>query len=140
MPINHGQGRGLTNYRIGAKTGSEWRTLTLLNLPSHTHPATTEDMTFSAPAATTSSTAAIDSPTPGATVLGQLKADVPPPNTFEGTLYTDASKANTSLAEGSVTGSAILSNTGGNQNVSIVQPVLAISYIIALMGIYPSKP
>ncbi|WP_413206506.1 phage tail protein [Rhodospirillum sp. A1_3_36] len=139
MPVNHGHGPGLTNYPIGARTGSERRTLTLLDLPSHSHSATTEDLAFSTPAATTSSTAAIDPLTPGANVLGELNADLPPPNIFMGTLYADASKANTSLAEGPVTGSTSLSNSGGNQYFSIIQPIQAISYIIALAGVYPSR-
>jgi microcystin-dependent protein len=34
---------------------------------------------------------------------------------------------------------ATIGNAGGNLPVSIVQPYLAINFIIALQGIYPSR-
>jgi microcystin-dependent protein len=37
LPIGMGQGPGLSNYNIGAKDGAETATVTLNQLPAHTH-------------------------------------------------------------------------------------------------------
>ncbi|MCA9167759.1 MAG: tail fiber protein [Planctomycetales bacterium] len=37
VPIGAGQGPGLSNYRLGEKSGAESVTLTVANLPAHTH-------------------------------------------------------------------------------------------------------
>jgi microcystin-dependent protein len=43
-------------------------------------------------------------------------------------------------ATGNATGPAnSIGNTGGNQSVSLVQPFLAVNYIICLQGIFPSR-
>jgi microcystin-dependent protein len=40
VPIQHGQGQGLSAYNLGQKGGHEEITLTNLNMPSHNHQAT----------------------------------------------------------------------------------------------------
>jgi microcystin-dependent protein len=39
VPVHQGQGPGLQNYVLGQKAGVETVTLTLAQLPTHTHPA-----------------------------------------------------------------------------------------------------
>lgn len=42
-PINMGQAPGLSDYRIGEKTGTEQFTMTIAQLPSHSHGVTAKD-------------------------------------------------------------------------------------------------
>ena len=37
LPVCYGQGNGLTDYPLGTKTGSEFVTLSVTQIPSHTH-------------------------------------------------------------------------------------------------------
>jgi len=43
------------------------------------------------------------------------------------------------ITGGSVAGNVSLEDTGGSQSIDIMQPFLALNYIIALQGIYPSR-
>lgn len=114
IPVGTGQGPGLTNYTLGEVTGVESVTLTQGNLPGHTHTmmATTDGAALNVAAG-----ASLASNPRGGTM----------PNIYE------AGAAN-QVAMGSQTGPA-----GGNQPVSILQPVLALEYIICMYGIYPSR-
>jgi len=109
-PVGAGQGPGLSNYPIGQKTGSEQTVLTTANLPSHTH-------TLRASSSPGTSNA------PGGNV---------PAVNRDGILHYGAS------ADADMN-SAGVSNTGGNQPINNVQPVLGMHYCIALQGIFPSR-
>ena len=109
IPIHAGSGPGLSPRRLGAKAGSENETLTVNQLPSHTH-------TWKA------TTAIAQNRSPGSNALASPTGD----------LY--AAVANqTSLR------SAAISNVGGSRSHSNLMPYLCINYIIALFGIYPSR-
>jgi microcystin-dependent protein len=111
-PIHQGQRPGGINFDIGGKAGVE--TVTLLNtqMPQHTH---------SALATTTA-----DSKSPQGKVWS-----------------TDAGANIAAWATAPTAGAAMSSNAvsvvGQNFAHQNMQPVLAISYIIALEGIYPPR-
>ena len=115
-PISPGQGAGLPNYRWGDRSGVEERVLAAANLPTHTHqvapPCDDVDSTTSSPAGAY----------PGADSSGLPTA-----------IYASAPEA--ALTMGSSTTSAV----GGNQPVPMRDPTLAISFCIALVGLYPSR-
>lgn len=122
-PIGNGSGPGLSPRQLGEKGGSETNTLQTVHLPAHNHAAalnvSSADATQSA--ATENSTIA----TPG-TLSGR---------TFTATQGFNAGTPDVTMNAASVqTGM-----TGGNQPVNNVQPFLAINYIIALEGTYPSR-
>lgn len=118
-PIGTGQGPGLSNYVLGQQGGIESQTLLTNNMPAHTHP-------LSEPASTSAGT----SNTPGA---DKVLAKAVTPDRQEVNIYTTATP-DTSLK------SSPAGVTGGSIPLVTRAPFLAINYIIAVEGIYPSQP
>lgn len=110
IPIHAGSGPGLSPRRLGAKAGAEKVTLTVNQMPSHTH-------NFQA------STNFADETAPEGNVLAQQSA---------AQLYFSGSPT-INLAPQSI------DNIGGSRSHTNLQPFLCIHYIIALFGIYPSR-
>ncbi|MEM8980603.1 MAG: tail fiber protein [Pseudomonadota bacterium] len=112
-PIHAGQGPGLSDHRPGQKGGNETTTLTPANLPPHKH-----DVTVVVEAA----------PANLANPTGNMFA------AFTGfvadTAATEVNMSPKTIAESSVGTSTPFSNE---------MPYLAMNYIIALEGTYPSR-
>ena len=117
-PYGQGQGLGLPPYTIGEVFGTTSTTLTLTQMPAHTHPLTVQ----------LNATNAADTQT---SPSGNLLANGPR------TYATTGSPANTPMAAGAVSGT--LGPTGGNQPFSIQNPGLALTWCVATVGIYPSR-
>lgn len=111
LPLHAGHGPGLSDRRLGAKGGAEKVTLTVNQLPSHSHQ-------FSA----TTSNATDNSPSSTMTVAKGVGFDP----------YI-ASSANVPMASNTV------SSIGGSQSHTNLMPYLCVHFIIALFGIYPSR-
>lgn len=110
IPIHMGSGPGLTPRQIGSKSGSETVTVTVNQLPSHSHPMqATEE-----PA---------DSPNPGGKIPGRSTAL---------DLYINQSPS-TVLNPASVT------SVGGSQSHTNLMPTQCVHFIVALFGVYPSR-
>ena len=109
LPLHMGNGGG-SSYVLGQNGGSEEVTLTVNQMPSHSHP-----MLANSGNATTANAA------------GNVLAQTP--------TYTPyiASNANVQLA-----GTAIAQQVGGSQPHSNIQPFLCVDFIISLYGVYPS--
>ena len=145
-PIHHGMGPGLTDRFLGEVGGEETHSLTVNEMPAHDHalgththniPALPVDVRASSALATTGDPAGNVLATTTMTGRGGTK----------GTNIYNAGKADVSLGGGhttapSVTGAAtgMTSSTGGGQPHSIMQPFLVVRCIIALQGIFPSRP
>ncbi|HKK74357.1 MAG TPA: tail fiber protein [Saprospiraceae bacterium] len=110
VPVHAGSGPGLSPRRLGAKGGAEKETLTVNQLPSHGHPARAANENA-------------DNRAP----QGAL------PAIAQGDLY--ASRQGTPL---NFAGEAITA-VGGSRSHTNVQPFLCIHFIMALVGIYPSR-
>jgi microcystin-dependent protein len=123
VPIHWGQGQGLSPYVIGQSAGSENQTLTVQNLPAHTHPAALN--------ASGGTKATLQIPAAGSTLghsddragTGSLPAIYCPANTA----------TNTAL------GGLTIGLSGNNTPFSNLQPYLAITFAILLVGIFPSR-
>jgi microcystin-dependent protein len=113
-PLCMGQGTGLSNYIQGQLVGTEQVTLTGANMPSHNHP-----VSLSANDATTIT------PVGGSTVGNNVQ---PALNGF----YAKG-PVNQPLSSSSFTAS-----TGGLPHENR-QPFLALNYVIAWTGVYPSQ-
>ncbi|RBP48756.1 phage tail protein [Arenicella xantha] len=111
VPIHAGHGPGLSARRLGAKAGSETVTLTVNQLPSHTH-----NMEGVAANATL--------PNPQDNHLGTSTVIQP----FAPTESLDENMATTAVAK-----------VGGSRLHANEQPYLCVHFIIALFGIYPSR-
>lgn len=140
-PVGMGQGPGLSNINQGEAAGAENATLTINNMPPHTHTASvsggiTATGTASIPATTTSTG---EGATPGTTtVLGPASASGRPAS-----LYSTAAP-NTTLAPFNISvqgGAPSIQNSvaGSGLPISLRNPYLGINFIIALQGIFPSR-
>jgi len=109
IPIHAGTGPGLSPRRLGSKGGAEKVTLTVNQLPSHTHA-----WRASTDLASTRDTANA--------VLAQSVPDI----------YT-------SRAAPIPLHSTTVGNTGGSRSHTNEMPFLCVHFIIALIGIYPSR-
>ena len=109
--VNQGQGPGLSNYVVGEMRGQEMVTLMQTNLPPHTHSVNCD---------------------------GSASGQASPAGHFPGSVGT-ATERPYSTASNTTMAPNMIGVTGGGQPVSIVQPVLCVSFIIALAGIYPSR-
>ena len=130
VPVGVGQGPGLSNYDLGQVGGSENTTLTINQMPSHTHGLALTVTISASNAGATSNVATVS----GTNTLGAL-AD---PSTGNPILGYNNQPPNVALNTGAVIGGTI-QPAGGSQPFSLMQPYLAINYIIALEGIFPSR-
>jgi microcystin-dependent protein len=111
VPIHFGQGPGLSSYSEGQTGGAESVVLISTQIPAHTH---------SVNAATTGGNQA--SPASGFPAVEST-----------GTSLNYSPTSNTTM-----NGSMIAPNSGGQAHENR-QPFLAVNFIIALQGIYPSR-
>jgi microcystin-dependent protein len=118
--VGQGQGPGLANYVLGQSAGSETTSIVTANLPAHSHA-----FNISSAAGTTG--------TPGTTTyLSKAPSTGSGPNATVENMYT-INAPDTTLNP------AAIGNTGSNTPISILQPYLAVSYIIAMTGVFPSR-
>ena len=110
VPIHAGTGPGLTPRYQGSRGGYEDTTLSVSNLPSHTHQARGSSETP-------------DSVSPEGSV---------PATKIRTNLY-HSGYADVNM------GATAISNTGGNQPHNNMPPFLAIKFIIAYEGLYPPR-
>ncbi|RZS98943.1 phage tail protein [Aquimarina brevivitae] len=123
VPIGPGRGPGLTERRLGERSGTETNILNITQLPSHTHSVT---MNVSSGDATQSAA------TNGASIAT--------PGALDGRSFSPTLGYNTSTPDiGLNQQSATIGNTGGNQSVNNMQPWLGIHFIICQFGTFPSR-
>jgi microcystin-dependent protein len=111
VPLNQGNGRGLSPYVIGELAGGQTETLLTSEMPQHSHSVSDNQASDSATALSTFPSNDSRSPS----------------NIYNTT--TDGSQMNPRM----------LSITGSSQPHNNMQPYLATNYCIALVGIYPSR-
>ena len=111
VPIHRGQGPGLSNRREGSKGGAEQVTLLASQMPAHTHGFRASTNPVEATAGPNGSVVAD---------AGSVK------------IYA-ASQTSVDLSPTSIT------STGQGQAHGNLAPFLCVNFIIALVGIYPSR-
>ncbi len=112
IPIHPGTGTGLTSRKLGAKGGGEKETVTVNQLPSHTHRL-----------------AAID----------ETATEVNPQGRMLGRTVVGVSDIYNNVADPCNMNAAEIGALGGSQSHTNLQPFLCVHFIIALFGIYPSR-
>jgi microcystin-dependent protein len=117
VPIQWGQGPGLSPYSLGQVSGSETTTLTQNNLPPHSH-----NLNASAGGKGNAAT-----PTNNFLGIGNV------PSSTETTNNYNNAAATGTLNPGSITGG------GSSVPFNNIQPYLCITFLIALEGIFPSR-
>ena len=112
VPVHWGTGAGLSSYVIGQQAGQENVTLLQSQMPAHTHLLN-----------------AVISGGNQASPTGNL----PAVESTGTSLNYSSDPANTAMNP------AAVANAGQSLPVPVVQPYLAVSFIIALAGIFPSR-
>lgn len=121
-PIHVGRGPGLTDISLGERAGRETMTLTLNYLPNHSH--STSDLKGTIKV--NKEAAAVK--TPAGNNFGVVNTNI----------YNDITPDKV-LATNSVAISGNTSTEGAQQAFSIRNPFLAINFIIAMQGVFPSR-
>ena len=111
--MHAGSGPGLSTYRLGAKGGVEHVTLTTSQMPSHNHGVESVSDTVG------------NQPSPGSHLPA---AEAGASADLWSNLATDGDMK-----------SSMIKNTGGSKQHENRQPYEAVNYIIALVGLYPSR-
>lgn len=115
VPVHVGTGPGLSSYILGQKGGAERITLSVTNIPSHTHVVNAFKATGGAADPTNA-------------LLAKYGTTVPPDGPYVSGKTPDTTLDNQTIG-----------NTGGGQPVDVRPPSLGINFIIALVGIFPSR-
>ena len=110
VPIHMGTGPDGTTYQLGEMAGTEQETLTVQQIPSHSHPLTC-------------STAVGAESSPSGNVLAQS---------------TSANMYIQDTEDGSLAASSV-QPAGGSQPHENTQPFLCINFIISMFGRFPSQ-
>ncbi|MBV9993033.1 MAG: phage tail protein [Alphaproteobacteria bacterium] len=115
VPMSMGNG-----HTLGERGGAEAVTINISTLPQHSHQlqANTGDGTTTTPA--------------NNAVLSKAVASAAPGGPFNMFLYSNQNPNNVGWA-------GTISNTGGSQAHTNIQPYLCINFSIALQGIFPSQ-
>ena len=113
VPLGFGQGTGLSNYNLGTPGGQETVALTVTQIPGHTHRLQGQNGSGNS-----------------ADPTGRVPARPAP----SGGLYKPGG------TDVSMSGDAGPTGSGGNQPHENHQPFLAMNFIIAVAGVFPSQP
>ena len=120
VAVGTGQGNGLSNVELGQVWGSESITLTTGNMPAHSHTGNLE-LRVNASTNTGNNT--------GANSYWAASTSKP----------YDSAAGNVSMAPNAVQLMALSNNTGNGQSINNMQPYLALNYLIAIEGVFPSR-
>ncbi|GAB4045590.1 phage tail protein [Spirosoma litoris] len=116
IPVGVGNGPGLSTYEIGQTDGSITRTLTINQMPAHTH--------------------ALGNINPGASSAAGTV------NTAPNNVYANSgTKRNYNSVDDSLMGplTVTVGQAGGGLPFSVEQSYLSMNYIIFLQGVYPAR-
>ena len=131
-PVNPRRGPGLSEYRLGERGGTEEVTLNILNLPNHHHFTTTsgggENVVMSSIAGVRD--------TPEA---GDVMAVASFGPGISATKVNAYGPPTSPVISQTLSPTVLLGNAGGSQSHENRKPFLALNYIIALFGVYPSR-
>lgn len=114
LPIHQGQGPGLSNYVIGQMSGTESVTLTMPQMPAHSHTVLA---------------------TTGAANTGNVGNTVIPGAVSGETMYATDTTGGAPFTVAPVS----VSPAGGSQPHDNTMPTLTVQYCIAWTGIFPSQ-
>jgi microcystin-dependent protein len=113
-PMHPGRGPGLTDRRLGQRGGVETVTLTEAQMPNHNHTLMVSPNPGETPGPNSGGNANALARSVGGAIYGNAASEVP-------------------MAEQS------MPDAGGSQAHNNMQPYLTMNFIIALVGLYPSR-
>jgi microcystin-dependent protein len=128
VPVQPGTGPGLSNYQLGQRGGAEQVTLTINEIPSHSHLATGQIKASNTPGTTNN---------PTGNVLSSAVTQIDRSTSVDSNIYAADNNTNVNMAADQV--NITVGNAGGSRPHYNIQPFLGVNYIIALQGIFPSR-
>jgi len=121
VPVHLGTGPGLSPYFIGQQGGAESVVLSSTQMPLHTHQVNCDGQATGRGGSTFAAGV-------GETPVGNYPG-----------LAASPAHAVYSASHNATMNAAMLSTAGGSSPVSILQPYLTVNFIIAYVGIFPSR-
>lgn len=112
VPLHYGEGPGLSSRRLGEKGGQEAVSLSIGEIPPHTH-------------ALRATSAEASDGSPSENLLAKSTAGTD--------MYAPADQNNLQM------NGVAVSNTGSNTKHANIAPFLCVNFIISLFGLYPSR-
>jgi microcystin-dependent protein len=119
LALGAGQGPGLSDYALGQAADATVATMSIQQMPSHIHTGGVVSIPL------TSNTATVEQPANN--ILATPNADT---YAVPGTLPAALNGGFTAQA----------ASVGGGQPFSIMQPYLAMNYVICAYGVFPARP
>jgi microcystin-dependent protein len=115
VPVHAGQGIGLTNHVTGANGGTETVTLSLAQLPAHSHTV--------------------------AVVANSVANSQNPANAYFSAVPSPyvAYVSSTDMAAQNTLDSRVVQSCGNNQSHNNMMPSVVLTYIICIVGLYPTR-
>ena len=140
-PIGTGTNPGFRPVALGDAWGHETHTLTVNEMPSHTHTAMLATAESTVTVQAFDGNGASSTPSDTNNHLQTVAANPFSPAT-DANLYGTGTGSPVGLAgvSATVTGSVSVQHNGGSQPFSIQSPVTALTYCIAVQGVFPAKP
>jgi microcystin-dependent protein len=134
VPVHPGQGPGLTGINEGEMGGSETQSLTLQSMPTHNHGAVVTMSTASITMKVSTDPPSQGTATAGASLCVRGGTSTNLVNTFK-VVEPDTAMNTASVSSVNVSNSV----AGSSQPHENMQPWIAMNYMIAVEGIYPSQ-
>ncbi len=122
LPVGIGQGTATSAYSINTKAGSESIVISTAQMPAHTHTLACN---------TTDGQGTLNNPANAYMAVGTVSAATQQPVNNR---YATASSTGSTMANDAI------SSAGLGSPVSMLQPTLAINFIIATVGVFPERP
>jgi microcystin-dependent protein len=122
--VSQGVPGGLTPVQLGEISGSETVTMSVGQMPSHTHPVVVK-----------SSSNSSNGSNPVGGSYGPVNVQVQAPSGITATGNLFANTSNAAMNPDTVN----VQVSGGNAPFPVMNPYLAMNYIICMVGIYPSR-
>jgi len=133
-PIGFGTGPGLPSYQQGQHVGLPTHTMTAKNLAEHTHDASVSSLTVAGTINVTD--AAADENDPDGAYLAKTAG---PHRIYSQTREGTSTLAADALTVSGTGGTVTVDPAGASKSFSMMQPSIAMNYIICLQGIFPSR-
>lgn len=138
--MGQGQSPGGSNYTIGQTAGTENVTLTIAQMPMHTHAANFTPTPGSASVGVSANQAQTHTPSASNNILG---APYDPNNAAALYGFINQANAGTLVNLGGVSvtggGTVTVGPAGSSLPVSVMQPYQVLNFAIALQGVFPSR-
>ena len=146
IPIDAGQGAGLTNRLLGQRGGTETQAITQAQMPAHSHSFNVSAVIY--PIGDNDTSSSYSTNTPEGNYFGAgTDMYYHQNNTTMGPTSFDLNLTGAQIEIGSTGGISSSSSSGNGSNgneekgyaFSIIQPYVVLNYIICSTGLYPSR-